>query len=119
MASRILVVDDNADAADSLAIILRLDGHEVQTVYHAAAALDVARDFHPDVVLLDLGLPGRMSGYDLAVPLRQLPGLENVLLVAVTGFGREEDRERAFASGIQVFLIKPVDPVELKALLNR
>src|SRR5207302_1595003 len=91
---RILVVEDNIDAAETLAMVLRLEGHEVQAVHEASASLDTARTFRPQVVLLDLGLPGGVNGYDLAPRLRELPGLEKVLLVALTGYGQEEDKRR-------------------------
>jgi PAS domain S-box-containing protein len=114
---RVLVVDDNADAADSLATLLRMKGHEVRSVHEGAAVLEAARAFAPDVVLLDIGLPGALTGYDLAPRLRQLPGLESVLLVALTGYGQEEDRRRAADAGFDAHLVKPANFDELQALL--
>jgi two-component system CheB/CheR fusion protein len=115
---RILLVDDNVDATESLAVILRTSGHEVRTAYRAPAALEAARAFRPEVVLLDIGMPG-MDGYEMARRLRQERGLENVLLVALTGYGQEEDRRRSREAAIDHHLVKPVDPEELRALLTR
>jgi DNA-binding response OmpR family regulator len=116
---RILVVDGFVDGADSLAWMLQLEGHQVQTVYRGDEVLDAAQRFRPEAVLLDLGLPGALSSYDLAVHLRHMPGLEGILLIAVTAFGRPEDRNRAHACGISFFLVKPIDLAQLKALLSR
>jgi PAS domain S-box-containing protein len=114
---RVLVVDDNVDAAQSLALVLRHVGHEVQTVHESAAVLETARTFAPDVVLLDIGLPGAVSGYDLAPQLRQIAGLEKVLLVALTGYGQEEDKRRSQEAQFDVHLVKPADLEALYALL--
>jgi PAS domain S-box-containing protein len=114
---RILVVEDNVDAAESLALVLRYEGHSVQTAHDAAAALEAARSFHPEVVLLDIGLPGGMTGYDLARQLRQEPGLEKALLIALTGYGQEEDRQRARAAGCDAHLTKPANFDALLAVL--
>jgi PAS domain S-box-containing protein len=113
---RILVVDDNVDAAQSLAQFLAMVGHEVCTAYGGPAALEVARASRPEAVLLDIGMPG-MDGYELARRLRQEPGLERVLLVALTGYGQEEDRRRSRQAAIDYHLVKPVDPETLEALL--
>ena len=113
---RVLVVDDNVDAAESLAMLLRLAGHEVRAVHRGEAVLDAARDFRPQAVLLDIGLPG-LTGYDLAPLIRKQPGLEAVLLVAVTGYGQEEDKRRAREAGFDHHLTKPADLSVLHALL--
>jgi signal transduction histidine kinase/CheY-like chemotaxis protein len=105
---RVMVVDDNVDAADSLALLLGLEGHEIQCAYSAAAALERASSFAPEVVLLDIGLPD-MDGYEVARRIRALPGGAAMTLVALTGYGQAEDRERALASGFQAHLVKPVD----------
>jgi CheY-like chemotaxis protein len=105
---RILIVDDNEDSASSLAIILRLGGHETTSVYTAAAALECAAEFKPDVVLLDIGLPG-MDGYEVAQQMRKIPGLRAIRLVAVTGYGRSEDRLRSREAGFDDHLVKPVE----------
>jgi len=115
---RVLVVDDNADAADSLAMLLRMQGHEVRTAYEGTTALELARAFGPDVVLSDIGLPG-MTGYELAPRLRDLPGLKGALLVALTGYGQEEDRRRVREAGFDAHLVKPADLDALHALLAK
>jgi signal transduction histidine kinase/CheY-like chemotaxis protein len=112
---RILIVDDNTDAAQSLGAFMRLAGHETRVTYDGPAALSAAGEFNPDVVLLDIGLPG-MSGYDVARHLRAQAG--NLLLIAVTGYGQEEDRQRAREAGFDHHFVKPVDPEILGALLQ-
>ncbi len=113
---RVLVVDDNVDVADSLAILLRLRGHEVDTAYDGPAALKRAGAFHPEVVLLDIGLPG-LDGYQVASRLRRRRRTASALLVALTGYGQEEDQSRALAAGFDRHLIKPVDPRVIYELL--
>ncbi|MGH7520239.1 MAG: ATP-binding protein [Gemmatimonadales bacterium] len=113
---RILVVDDHHDAGDSLATLLRLLGHQVRTAYDGLAALDAAKAFRPEVVLLDIGMPG-MDGYEVASKLRQDPTLEGLLIVALTGYGRDEDLRRSAAAGFDVHLVKPVDVGVLNTLL--
>ncbi len=113
-----LVVDDNVDAADSLAMLLRAHGHEVLVAYDAAAALDVTRDKQPDILLLDIGLPGT-DGYTLAPKLRQLDSSRTLTLIAVTGYGLAEDRERSKAAGFNHHLVKPIDIDVLRDLLAR
>ena len=105
---RVLIVDDNEDAANSLAMILELSGHETASVYTAVDALQRAAAFRPDVVLLDIGLPG-MDGYEVAQKIRELPGLRDIRLVAVTGYGRSDDRLRARDAGFDDHLTKPVE----------
>lgn len=114
---RILVVDDNVDAADSLAMLLRVAGHEVQTAYDGPAALDAALDQRPDVLLLDIGLPG-FDGYELARRVRQQASLSAVMLVAMTGYGQEEDRQRSLAAGFAHHLVKPADFVKIQEVLS-
>ena len=109
---RVLVVDDNVDAADSLALLLSMLGHEVRTAYDGPTALRTAPAFGPHVVLLDLGLP-RMDGLEVARQMRQLDGLRDVLVIATTGHGREEDRRRCREAGFDDFLLKPLDLDEL------
>jgi PAS domain S-box-containing protein len=113
---RILIVDDNQDAADSLALLLQLDGHETQVVYGSKAALELAQSYHPDVVLLDIGLP-EMNGYEVARRLRGLAGLERVRLIALTGYGQAEDQARAQAAGFDDHLMKPVESQALQQAL--
>jgi two-component system CheB/CheR fusion protein len=113
---RILIVEDNVDSAESLAKLLRLMGHEVEAVHDGPAALEVAPHFRPEVVLLDIGLP-LMDGYQTAQKLRELPGLEKTLLVAVTGYGRPEDRRCSREAGFDYHLVKPIDPLTLGQVL--
>jgi PAS domain S-box-containing protein len=114
--SRVLVVDDNIDAADSMATWLHLAGHDVRTAYGGAAALEVAVAFQPAIVVLDIGLPG-MDGHEVARLLRQTPELENVWLIALTGYGRKADLKLSEEAGFDHHLVKPADPQKLKALL--
>jgi CheY-like chemotaxis protein len=113
---RVLVVDDNADAAESLALLLRLSGHQVETAHDGPAALAAARVHRPEVVLLDLGLPG-MDGYEVARRLRAETVADDIFLVALTGYGREEDRRRSHAAGFHRHLVKPVAQADLHDLL--
>ncbi len=115
---RVLVVDDNQDVADSLALVLRLGGHDVRVAHDGPAALEAAHAYRPEVVLLDIGLPG-MTGYEVARRLRQEPPAGLALLIALTGYGQEEDRRRSSEAGFDVHLTKPVDPADLKELLVR
>jgi CheY-like chemotaxis protein len=110
------VVDDNVDAAESLALLLRLRGHEVEVAYDGAAALETAGAFHPEVVLLDIGLPG-LDGYQVASRLRRRRRTAGALLVALTGYGQEEDQQRAREAGFNHHLTKPVDLPVLYELL--
>jgi signal transduction histidine kinase len=115
--SRVLIVDDNADSAESLAMLLAVRGHEVRTAPDGPAALDAAEEFRPEAVILDIGLPG-MDGYEVARRLRGR-GLANAFLVAVTGYGADEDRLRAEEAGFDAHLVKPADPDTLERLLAR
>ena len=112
----VLVVDDNRDSADSLAMLLRLTGNDVRVAYDGRQALQVAEEFQPDVVLLDIGLPG-MSGYDVARQMRRTSSLTETLLVALTGYGSEEDRRRSAEVGFCAHMVKPVDLAGLEDLL--
>jgi signal transduction histidine kinase/ActR/RegA family two-component response regulator len=114
---RVLVVDDNVDAADSLVLLLRVSGQEVRVAYDGPTALLIAEAFRPQLVLLDIGMPG-MDGYAVAQRLRRQPGLEGVTLVAVTGWGQEEDRQRSHEAGFDHHLVKPADPAALQRLLD-
>jgi PAS domain S-box-containing protein len=113
---RILVVDDNRDAADSLAMILRMMGHETCTAYDGLEALQAAVSFRPAVVLLDIGLP-KMNGYEAARHIRQQPWGKGIALIALTGWGQEEDKRRALEAGFDHHLTKPVDAAALEKLL--
>jgi CheY-like chemotaxis protein/two-component sensor histidine kinase len=114
---RILVVDDNVDAAQSLAMLLRLKGQDVQVVHDGPAALQVAQDHAPDMVFLDIGMPG-MDGYEVCRRLRQQPGMDNVRAIALTGWGQEQDRRRSTEAGFDHHLVKPVEPAALEKLLS-
>src|SRR5207253_350027 len=106
---RILVVEDNRDAAESLRIMLRLFGHEVEVAYSGPAGVETATAWRPEVVLCDIGLPG-LDGYGVARELRQNPGTATARMIAVTGYGGEEDRQRSREAGFDLHLTKPVDP---------
>ena len=114
---RVLVVEDNVDAAESLAALLRLWNHDVQVVHDGLAAIEAAREQRPEVVLLDIGLPG-LDGYQVARRLREDLGLDHALLVAMTGYGQPEDRRRSREAGIQHHFVKPVEPDVLRSLLS-
>jgi PAS domain S-box-containing protein len=114
---RILVVDDNVDAAETLSRLLRLSAHEVRVAHDGLAALATAREMNPDVVLLDLGLP-KLDGFEVAKSLRARADGQRPLLVAITGFGQAEDRARTAAAGFDHHLTKPVDPKLLQTLMQ-
>jgi CheY-like chemotaxis protein len=113
---RLLVVDDHPDAGEMLAVLLRCWGHDVELALDGPSALASVERRRPDLVLLDIGLPG-MSGYDVAERLRSRPELRDVLLVALTGYGQPEDKLRAARAGFAHHLVKPVDPAALQKLL--
>jgi two-component system CheB/CheR fusion protein len=113
---RVLIVDDNSDAAESLALVARSWGHQVAVAKDATAAIDLARAFRPETALLDIGLPG-MNGHELARHLRADPAHRDLFLIAMTGYGQADDREVAREAGFDVHLVKPADLDELKELL--
>ncbi|WP_426077398.1 ATP-binding protein [Janthinobacterium sp. PSPC3-1] len=115
---KVLVIDDNADAADTLAMALEILGYEVGTVYDGPSGITLAAAFAPDVVLLDIGLP-QMNGYEVARHLRGQPCGRDAILVAVTGWGQDKDRQLASDAGFDLHLTKPVDFVELDAVLQK
>jgi PAS domain S-box-containing protein len=114
---RLMVIDDNKDAAESMSMLFELWGHEVVCVYDGRAALETAAKYRPDAVFLDIGLPG-MDGYEIAERLRELPESQRTVLVAITGYGQEEDRRRSREAGIDHHLVKPVSPETLHKLLD-
>ena len=114
---RILVVDDNRDAADSLRLWLEFSGHEVAVAYSGHDGVQAAEQYQPDVVLCDIGLPG-LDGYGVARKLRDNPTTAKARLIAVTAYGQDEDRRRAHEAGFEQHLVKPVDPDALQRLLN-
>ncbi len=105
---RVLVVDDNVDAVESLGLLLQASGHDVRTAYDGPSALEVAFDFRPNLVLLDIGLPG-IDGFEVAKRLRQEPDISNAVLVAMTGYGQATDRQRSQEAGFNYHLVKPAD----------
>jgi signal transduction histidine kinase/ActR/RegA family two-component response regulator len=114
---RVLVVDDNRDAADSLAMLLALNGHTVEVAYSGDEAIRHAESFGPEVALLDIGLPG-MSGYELAGKLRSIPQLKDIFLVAITGYGQPEDYQHTRDAGFDLHLVKPIDHAALQRSLS-
>ncbi|EYF08498.1 CheR family methyltransferase [Chondromyces apiculatus] len=116
-ALRVLVVDDNVDSAESLGMLLELTGNEVEMAHDGVAGLEAAQRRRPDLMLLDIGMPG-MSGYEVAQRLRAMPEMKGVLLVAMTGWGQEEDRRRSKAAGFDHHLVKPVEPKLLWKIIS-
>ena len=113
---RVLVVDDNVDAAISLAMMLKLMGNETKTAHDGLEALDVAAAYRPDLILLDIGMP-KLNGYDTARHIRQQPWGKSVVLVALTGWGQEEDRRKSEDAGFDPHMTKPIEPAALEKLL--
>lgn len=116
MADQILVVDDNQDAADSLAMLLEYLGRKVKVAHSGPAALDMLREFRPEVILMDIGMPG-MDGLEVARRIREQPSFASATLIALSGWGQEEDKRRASESGFNHHLTKPVDLPTLEGLL--
>ena len=114
---RILVVDDNVDGAEMLAAVLDLLGHEPRTAHDGPQALVVARAFLPEIVFLDIGLPG-MDGFEVARQFRADPRLAGVILVALTGWGSQDDKRRAKEAGFDFHLTKPIDTAAVEHLLG-
>jgi two-component system CheB/CheR fusion protein len=116
-ARRILVVDDNRDGAEVLSLLLSRDGHQVKTAHSGKEAIQIANEFTPEIVLLDIGLP-EMSGHEVARTLRQSPKLANVILVAITGWGADTDKKKALESGFNFHMTKPVEVKALRDLIR-
>jgi CheY-like chemotaxis protein len=114
---QVLVVDDNRDAAESLAMLLRLLGMEVRVAYSGAEALEILAHYDPEVVLLDIGMPG-MDGHEVARRIRGSPRCRHTTLIALTGWGQDEDRQRSRTAGFDHHLVKPADVRTLHALLS-
>lgn len=114
---QILIVEDNEDSREALSSLLTFAGHVTRMAHDGPSALAMVSDWSPDVVLLDIGLPG-MDGHDLARRLREQTHLGDVVLVALTGWGQASDRQRSAAAGIDHHLIKPIDPSALEKLLG-
>ena len=115
---RILVADDNRDAGDTLAMLLRLDGHEVHVATDGLEAVEMFQRLQPEVVILDIGMPG-LSGHEVAQRIRDQRSEQPVILIAVTGWGQKADKDRAAASGFDHHFTKPVEPTVLSALLQK
>jgi PAS domain S-box-containing protein len=115
---KVLVVDDNVDAAESIAMLLRLFGHQVRCVYDGRAALDAVRDYKPEVVVLDIGLP-EIDGYEVARRIRKMDDLQDTRLVAVTGYGQEQDRQRSLEAGFDQHFTKPINSEALQAFFAK
>jgi CheY-like chemotaxis protein len=114
---RCLLIEDNRDAAESMGLLLELSGHRVEIAYDGRQGVEKAREFLPEVVLCDIGLPGGMDGYEVARQMRSDPALRGASLIALTGYGQEEDQRRAQEAGFDVHLTKPADPSALERLL--
>ena len=114
---RALVVDDNVDSANMIAAILQHYGHQTIVAYSAESALEMAIEYQPDFMVLDIGLPG-MDGYEVARRLHQIPELKDMKLIAATGYGQDSDRQRSEEAGIDYHLVKPIDPENLQAVLE-
>jgi len=113
---RILVVDDNRDSADTLAKLLALSGHETQTAYDGIEAVAAVEKFLPDLVLLDIGLP-KLDGYEACRRIRRMPGGERIVIIAMTGWGQEQDRRKSKEAGFNGHLVKPLEYGALMKLL--
>ncbi len=113
---RILIVDDNQDASDILVLMLSRLGHIARAEYDGRAAIKTAAEFHPEVILLDIGLPG-LNGYEVARYLRAQPDGHRVVLIAATGWGQDEDKKRAHDAGFNFHMTKPLEPEALRKLL--
>jgi CheY-like chemotaxis protein len=116
-ARKVLIVDDNVDAADMLATVLEMGGFDVRVANDGPSGLGIASTFLPDVALLDIGLP-IMDGYELAKRLREEAGERGIALIAITGYGQASDRDRAHAAGFELHLVKPIDVAALAGQLD-
>ena len=113
---RILVVDDNHDSALSMAMMLQIMGHDTRTAHDGESAVSTAETFLPEVVLLDIGLP-KLNGYEVAQRIREKTWGQSMYLIAVTGWGQDEDRQRSSEVGLNLHMVKPVEPAALEKLL--
>jgi CheY-like chemotaxis protein len=114
---RVLVVDDNVDAADALSKLLRMSGHDARTAYDGPSAVQIALEFVPRVVLLDIGLPG-FDGYEVARRLRDESTLHDLVIIAVTGYGSEQDSKDCVSAGIDYHMVKPVEYDHVRKILE-
>jgi CheY-like chemotaxis protein len=115
---RILVADDDQDSAESLAMLFQMMGHDVRSALNGLEALDVAANFQPDLIVLDIGMPG-LDGYEVCRRLRQQPWARAVVIAALTGWTRDEDKDRSQEAGFDHYLVKPIDPKALTELIGR
>jgi CheY-like chemotaxis protein len=115
---RILIIEDNVDAAQTLGDLLELNGHEIQIAYTGPEGVEAAAQFYPEIVLCDIGLPG-MSGWEVARILREMPATSTGRLIAISGYGAAEDRRQSADAGFEAHLTKPVDVDALEILLTR
>jgi CheY-like chemotaxis protein len=115
---KILVADDDQDSAESLAMLLQMMGHEVRSALNGLEAVNLAADFRPDLIVLDIGMPG-LDGYEVCRQIRQQPWAHRVVIAALTGWTRDEDRDRSQQAGFNHYLVKPVDPQALTDLVAR
>jgi len=113
---RVLVADDNEDSAETLALLLQALGNEVRAVHDGQRAVEEAESFRPDVALLDIGMPG-LDGYEVCRRIRQHDWAQTIVIAALTGWSRDEDRDRSEQAGFNHFLVKPVDPKALEELI--
>jgi CheY-like chemotaxis protein len=113
---RVLVVDDNVDSADSLAMMVQLMGNQVRTAHDGLAGLEAAAAFRPDLILLDIGMP-KLNGYDTCRRIRAQPWGKNAVIVALTGWGQDEDKRRSQEAGFNLHMVKPVEPAAVEKLL--
>lgn len=114
---RVLVADDNADSAGSMAMILKILGHDARTAHDGLEVVAVATDFRPDVILLDIGMP-ELDGYEVCRRIRGEPWGSAISIIALTGWGSDDDRRRSLEAGFDHHLVKPVDPAEVEKLLE-
>lgn len=116
MKGRILIVDDNREAADALARLIGICGYETRTIYDGQQAVEAAADFNPDMALIDIGMPG-LNGYEVAKQIRQQRANVHVIVVAVTGYAQPDDKRRAYESGFDLHVAKPMNVDKLNELL--
>jgi CheY-like chemotaxis protein len=114
---RVLIIEDNVDSAETMRMLLELCGHVVCVAHTAAQGIDIAHEFHPQIAVCDIGLPGEMNGYGVAKVFRADKQLESTALIALTGYGQDADKHRALESGFDFHLTKPIDPDTISELL--
>jgi CheY-like chemotaxis protein len=113
---RVLIVDDNLDAAETLAMMLELLGQQTRQAHEGNGALKAAQEYNPDVIFMDIGLPG-LSGHEVVTRMRRELGMTDAYIIALSGYGTEEDRRKSFHAGFDTHLVKPLDPAALPGIL--